>query len=86
LEDMPLQFHHRDPGLVGLLTDLRLLKQKQVFYGIIADGNHTHETVLRIAYKSNPTGLFVCTPIGVYPWPQAFPYFNCDLGGSCVHR
>lgn len=53
-----LQFHHRDPGLVGLLTTLKL-ERKQIYYGIIADGNHTHETVLRIAYKSNPTGLFL---------------------------
>lgn len=44
---------------MGLLTDLRL-DQKQVFYSIIADGNHTHETVLRIAYKSNPAGTDVC--------------------------
>lgn len=50
-----LQFHHRDPGLVGLLTTLKL-GQKQIYYGIIADGYHTDETVLRIAYKSNPTG------------------------------
>ncbi len=29
-----------------------------MYYSVIADGNHTDETVLRIAYKSNPAGLF----------------------------
>ncbi len=42
--------------MVGLLTDLRL-DHNQVHYSIIADGIHTHETVLRIAYQSNPTGV-----------------------------
>lgn len=55
-----LPFHHRDPGLVGLLTDLRL-DHNQVHYSIIADGIHTHETVLRIAYQSNPTGIVLVT-------------------------
>lgn len=27
-----------------------------VYYSLIADGNHTHETVQRIAYKANPSG------------------------------
>ncbi|CAG2111430.1 unnamed protein product, partial [Medioppia subpectinata] len=50
-----LPFHHRDPGLVGLLTSSAL--NKQVFYGIIADGIHTHYAALKIAFKSNPTGM-----------------------------
>ena len=50
-----LQFHHRDPGLVGLLTSLKV-DQNPVFFGIIADGYHTHETVLRIAFQANPRG------------------------------
>ena len=29
-----------------------------MYYSVIADGNHTNETVLRIAYKSNPKGLY----------------------------
>ena len=57
----PWQFHHRDPGIVGLLTSQNL--NRKIFYGIIADGNHTHETVQRIAYKSNPEGEWVHHPI-----------------------
>ena len=49
------QFHHRDPGIVGLLTSQRL-GQWQAYFSIIADGYHTHDTVLRIAYKAHPRG------------------------------
>lgn len=55
-----LPFHHRDPGIVGLLTSLAL-NGKQLYYGLIADGYHTHETVLRIAYKANPSGVVLVT-------------------------
>ena len=50
-----LPFHHRDPGIVGLLTSHRI--PKPAFYGLICDGIHTHPTSLRIAYRSHPKGL-----------------------------
>jgi len=56
-----LPFHHRDPGLVGLLTSNEVPDGKIVYFGIITDGIHTHGAALRIAYRAHPNGLIVVT-------------------------
>ncbi|XP_042900779.1 N-acetylglucosamine-6-phosphate deacetylase [Parasteatoda tepidariorum] len=56
-----LPFHHRDPGLVGLLASHKILPPKKVFYGLIADGIHTHPAALRIAFRTDPKGLVLVT-------------------------
>ena len=52
----PTQFHHRDPGIVGLLTSDRLPAGRRIFYGMIADGIHTNPAALRIAHRAHPKG------------------------------
>lgn len=53
-------FHHRDPGLLGLLTSKKL-QGHPLFYGIIADGIHTHPAALRVAYRTNYPALCLVT-------------------------
>uniref|UniRef100_A0A4W2BNI2 N-acetylglucosamine-6-phosphate deacetylase n=1 Tax=Bos indicus x Bos taurus TaxID=30522 RepID=A0A4W2BNI2_BOBOX len=56
-----LPFHHRDPGIVGLLTSDRLPAGRHIFYGMIADGIHTNPAALRIAHRAHPKGLVLVT-------------------------
>ncbi|XP_072273742.1 N-acetylglucosamine-6-phosphate deacetylase isoform X2 [Pyxicephalus adspersus] len=56
-----LPFHHRDPGIVGLLTRDRIPDGKTVYYGMIADGIHTNPAALRIAHRAHPNGLILVT-------------------------
>jgi len=50
-------FHHRDPGLVGLLGS----NIEGLFYGLIADGIHCHQASALIAYRSDPQGVILVT-------------------------
>ncbi|XP_021370122.1 N-acetylglucosamine-6-phosphate deacetylase-like isoform X2 [Mizuhopecten yessoensis] len=56
-----LPFHHRDPHLIGLLTSKMIPSDRKVFYGLIADGIHTHPAALRIAHRVDPKGLVLVT-------------------------
>ncbi|XP_057551991.1 N-acetylglucosamine-6-phosphate deacetylase isoform X1 [Hippopotamus amphibius kiboko] len=56
-----LPFHHRDPGIVGLLTSDQLPPGRHIFYGMIADGIHTNPAALRIAQRAHPEGLVLVT-------------------------
>ncbi|XP_028310283.1 N-acetylglucosamine-6-phosphate deacetylase [Gouania willdenowi] len=56
-----LPFHHRDPGIVGLLTTDQVPPPRTVYYGMIADGIHTNPAALRIAHRAHPSGLVLVT-------------------------
>lgn len=44
-------FHHRDPHLVGLLSNKDFVKEQKIFYGIISDLVHTHPSAVNSNYK-----------------------------------
>ncbi|KAI0242454.1 N-acetyl-glucosamine-6-phosphate deacetylase [Massospora cicadina] len=52
------QFHHRDPGIIGLLGSPVAARP---FYGIICDGIHVHPNSIKIAYYSHPNGVCLVT-------------------------
>lgn len=57
-------FHHRKPGLVGLLsseTKLANLGFQRPFYSLIVDGIHVHESAVCMAYSSHPEGCVLVT-------------------------
>lgn len=68
-------FHHRDPHIMGLLASDQIPSGTTMFYGLIADGIHTHPTALRIAHRLHPRGAVLVTdatapmglPPGIYP-------------------
>ena len=57
-------FHHRKPGLVGLLSsELKLSREgfERPFFSIIVDGIHVHEAAVAMAYNSHPSGCVLVT-------------------------
>lgn len=76
-------FNHRDPGVIGLLGDSdphpsSTPRKPRPYYGLIADGYHSHPCSIRIAYSAHPTGCILVSdampwmdpskPDGTYPW------------------
>lgn len=52
------QFHHRDPGLLGLLAT-ECEGNTPIYFGLINDGCHTHPEAVRIVYRTNYEGIAV---------------------------
>lgn len=63
-------FHHRDPGLIGMLMH-GARGDYPVYYGLVCDGYHTHEASQYLAHSMHPNGELVsclfCGGGGVSP-------------------
>nr|CAG4650982.1 EOG090X06GX [Simocephalus serrulatus] len=83
-----LPFHHRDPGLIGLLASSKIPVGKTVYYGIIADGIHTHPAALRIAYRTHPKGIVLVTDaisaLGLEPGQYKLGNQDVDVKANCA--
>ena len=55
-----LPFHHRDPGIVGLVGSIND-NIPAPYFGIIADGIHVHPSSIRMAYLAHPNGAILVT-------------------------
>lgn len=47
--------------MIGALTSNRLPSGCTLYYGLIADGIHTHPSALRVAQRVHPKGKIICT-------------------------
>jgi len=57
-------FHHRKPGLVGLLSSkskLASMGYQRPYFSLIVDGIHVHESAVSMAYNSHPNGCVLVT-------------------------
>ena len=57
-------FHHRKPGLVGLLSSKSKLASmgcQRPYFSLIVDGIHVHESAVSMAYNSHPSGCVLVT-------------------------
>lgn len=71
------QPHHRDTGVVGLVTEPRA-GQNTPFFGLICDGVHVSPSMCVLAYRANPEKCVLVTdamhliglPDGTYQWDQ----------------
>ncbi|CAK7895229.1 hypothetical protein CAAN1_10S01750 [[Candida] anglica] len=70
------QPHHRDAGVVGLITSPAAGPEKTPYFGLIADGVHVDPSMVTIAYKAAPEKCMLVTdamhliglPDGTYKW------------------
>ena len=78
-------FHHRDPGLASVITT-DVFREVNGYYGIIADGIHIHEEVVKLAYKANPDRMCLITdaisPLGLQDGQYHCGQQNVEVKGT----
>ena len=78
-------FHHRDPGLASVITT-DVFSYVDAYYGIIADGIHIHEEVVKLAYRANPERMCLITdaisPLGLQDGQYHCGQQNLEIKGT----
>jgi len=69
-------FHHRDPGLIGVLGSPT---PHRVYYSIISDGLHVHPASLKMAYRCHPRGAVLITDSSMAMGLQDGDYHMGDI-------
>ena len=75
-------FHHREPGLAGLVTLPPSGDTKAPYYSLIADGHHLHPSVVSMLFRANPSKAILISdsvelyglPDGVHPGHTQIPH------------
>jgi N-acetylglucosamine-6-phosphate deacetylase len=80
--------HHREPGLVGLITLPESGDTKAPYYSVIADGHHIHPSVAAMLYRAAPQRCILVSdsielaglPDGTYPGNALVPQQQVKAG------
>ena len=80
-------FHHRNPGLAGLLSSPCVLGRLGLvppYWSIIVDGVHVHESAVRMAYRAHPGGCVLVTDAMSAMGLDGGDDVDCGGGGSAA--
>lgn len=73
-------FHHREPGLLGLLQT-NDTEESNLFYSIIVDGLHSHPTSVKMAYSMSKNAVLITDAMSALDLGDG----QHTLGDSTVH-
>jgi N-acetylglucosamine-6-phosphate deacetylase len=74
-------FHHREPGLLGLLQTNESKQENDLFYSIIADGLHSHPTSVKMAYAMSKNAILITDAMSALDLGDG----QHTLGDSTIH-
>ncbi|KAK6602494.1 N-acetylglucosamine-6-phosphate deacetylase [Botrytis cinerea] len=82
--------HHREPGLVGLISSPKAENRWKPSFSLIADSIHLHPSIVSMAYHASPNKAILVTdsvelsglPDGIYPGHSQIPHPQLKEGNK----
>ncbi|TGO21449.1 hypothetical protein BPAE_0218g00010 [Botrytis paeoniae] len=82
--------HHREPGLVGLISSPKAGNRWKPSFSLIADSIHLHPSIVSMAYHASPHEAILVTdsvelsglPDGIYPGHSQIPHPQLKVGNK----